>query len=417
MAAARTGGWGRLATAAAGASLILACAAGLGWFAWAGARVAVLRDRAEVAVAEADWGRAESTLARLFWYKPDDLEASRLRVEVSLQRGDPAAAAGALAAVPESSPEAGSARLRRGLILKELFRTREAEDAFRAAIRLLPREPEPRRELIALLGVERRGDQQRRELWGLHDRTGRKVEALRFLAQSVVLIPPGTLAKAVDEGFVLERCLAADPDDPNLRPPLARFYRRRGESDAARRLLEPRLQSHLDDPAARVEWLAGLVDEGQVEAAAPWFERVPGPLGAVADYRRLRGDWLALQDRHADALADFQEARRLDPLDPDTQYRLARCLRTLGRDAEADEAQARHRRTLELAELAAGVSEDGRDASRLVAVGRACRALGREREARGWFVEALRVDPENAEARASLLGKASVRAESGGGGA
>ena len=223
----------------------------------------MLRREVSAAVKVTDWGRAEAALARLTWYRPDDLEAIRLRVGIAEQRGDLAAAARALAAVPDSVPESPSAHVRRGLILKELYRAREAEAAFRAALRLAPRLPEPRRELVALLGIERRADEQEKELWELHDRAGCPIEALRLLAQSTVIIPPGTLAKTSDEGAVLERCLAADPDDSHLRPPLARFYRLRGETDAARRLLESWLRDHPDDPSARVEWLACLARRGR----------------------------------------------------------------------------------------------------------------------------------------------------------
>ena len=36
-----------------------------------------------------------------------------------------------------------------------------------------PRLPEPRRELVALLGIERRAVEQEKELWELHDESGR----------------------------------------------------------------------------------------------------------------------------------------------------------------------------------------------------------------------------------------------------
>ncbi len=74
----------------------------------------MLRREVSAAVRVTDWGRAEAALARLTWYRPDELEAIRLRVEIALHRGDQAAAVQALAAVPDSVPESPSAHVRRG---------------------------------------------------------------------------------------------------------------------------------------------------------------------------------------------------------------------------------------------------------------------------------------------------------------
>jgi tetratricopeptide (TPR) repeat protein len=298
------------------------------------------------------------------------------------------------------------------MILKELYRTREAEAAFRAALRRAPRLPEPRRELIALLGIERRADEQEKELWELHDRARCPIEALRLLAQSTVTIPPGTLAKPSDEGAVLERCLAADPADSHLRPPLARFYRLRGETGSARRLLEPWLRDHPDDPLARVEWLACVLDEGDADAASPWFDSPPSSCRGLADFERRRGDWLSLQGKSDEAIPAYREAVRLAPREPEVRYRLAQALRAAGRVDEANEALAYHRRLQDLAVLAAGVEADHPALDRLNEVGRVCRTLGREREARAWFAHALELDPANAEARAAL-GSAGVHPTGG----
>jgi tetratricopeptide (TPR) repeat protein len=374
----------------------------LGWFGWSMARTGMLRRDVSAAVKVTDWDRAEAALARLAWYRPDDLEAIRMRVGIALHRGDSTAALRALATVPDSAPEAAAAHLRRGLILKELYRAREAEAAFRAALRRAPSWPEPRRELIALLGIERRGEAQVTELWELHDRAGRSIEALRLLAQSTVTIPRGTVAKTSDEGDVLERCLAADPSNPHLRPPLARFYRLRGETDVARRILEPWLRGHPDDPAARVEWLACLVDEGDLDAAADWFSSPPRSCRGSAEFERLRGDWFKLLGRPADAIPCYREATRLAPREPELRYRLAEALRATGLEREAEEALNDHRRLQELAAQAAAVAEDRPAVDRLNEIGRLCRTLGREREARAWFAQALVLDPANAEARRAL---------------
>ncbi|MFO0951931.1 MAG: tetratricopeptide repeat protein [Isosphaeraceae bacterium] len=384
-------------------ALAVTMAAGLAlWRGGASIRAWRLRGEVERAYAAGDWPGAERAVSQLLAFDPSDAELIRLRVELATRRGDARGAAEALAGVPDASPEAASARLQQGLFLKELFLVREAEAAFRAAVRLRPQVPEPRRELANLMGIERRADEQRAELWGLHDRAGRRVEALRLLAQSVVVIPPGALAKSSDEGDVLRRCLEADPGDPHLRPPLARFHRRRGEVDAARRILDPWLTEHPDDVPARLEWLACLVDDGDVAAGGPWFETLRPEWAGLADYRRLRAEWLILQSRHAEALEELTRAEALNPLELDLPYARAQCARVLGKAAVADEALARHARLTELARSAAAVDEEGRDPAPLVSVGRVCESLGRTREARAWYEQALRLAPGHAEARERL---------------
>lgn len=382
----------------------LAVTAGLAWFGFTTARVAWLRAEAAAASSDRDWPRAERALERWAWYRPDDVEAIRLRVEAALQRGDRESAARLLAGVPETDPEAASAYLQRGVLLKQLYRVADAEAAFRATARLAPELPEPRRELVALYGITRRAPEQEKELWALHDRADRPVESLRLLAQSAIVIPPGALDRTTDEGDVLRRCLRADPAEPSVRPALARFHRLRGEPDEAARLLESWLRGHPDDPDARVEWLAGRIDAGDVDRPSSWFEAPPGSLSRRADYRQLRGDWLSQQGRHADALADYREAVRLAPRDLECRYRLALGLRGAGMEAESVKAFAYHHLMRDFASAAAGVTETSPAAAPVLAAARACLALGpdRAREAAGWFTLAARLDPSSAEARAGL---------------
>jgi tetratricopeptide (TPR) repeat protein len=347
---------------------------------------------AERAIVASDWTRAAGLLDLYLWHRPRDSEAIRSRVEIARHLGDGEAALAWLGRVPADAPEAASAQLSRGLLLKELFRAREAEAAYREAIRLAPNTPEPWRELVALLGLQRRGEEQEQALWGFH-RAGAAVEALRLLGQSAVVIPPGTIAKTTDEGAILRRCLEADPDASQVRSALARVHRLRGETSQALALLDPWLDLHPDDPSNRVEWLACRLDEGDVEGTAAWFEPLSTRLRDLADYRRLRGDWLGLQGRHAEALADDRAAVARAPRDPEARYRLARRLRDAGRPEEAEEALAHHRAVQNLAARAAAVNPEAPDPAAVADAWEACRALGatRLREADAWAAIARRL--------------------------
>jgi tetratricopeptide (TPR) repeat protein len=257
---------------------------------------------------------------------------------------------------------------------------------------------EARREWIIILGIERRAREQEAQLWELHDRGGAAIEALRLLAQSTVTIPPGALAKDTDEGSVLRRCLETTPDDPSLPAPLAYFLRNRGRVAEARGLLEPWLRSGRGGPDIRLEDLACLLDEGEIESARPWFDRPSESLQEQGRYWRLRADWLRLQDRSREALESDREAVRRDPRDPESRYRLARALRASGMSREADEAMAYHQGLQRLGLLASQVAETAPDLGRLLEAARLCHELGRDREARGWYAAVLRVASSHAEA-------------------
>lgn len=375
-----------------------------GWLGWDAYRSETLWREARGAADVEAWDRVESALARRAWYRPADPDAIELRVTAALRRGDRQTAIDALKAVPDSSPLAVKAHLMRGRILKEAYRPAEAIDAFRAVLRLDPTQAEAHRELIIIFGIERRAGEQEAQLWELHDRAGATIEALRILAQSIVIIPPGALDKSADEGSVLRRCLETTPDDPSLPAPLASFLRNRGRVAEARAVLEPWLRSGRGGPDIRLEDLACLLDQGEIESARPWLERPSDPIRMQARYWRLRADWLRLQDRSQEALECDREAVRRDPRDPELRYRLARAFQTAGQVREADQALAVHRRLQLLSEVAAGISETAPDPDRLLRAARLCRELDRDREARGWYQALTRIAPSHDEARRFLMG-------------
>jgi tetratricopeptide (TPR) repeat protein len=394
-------GWGRWV----GAAVLLAGLAIVGWLAWGAWRASILWARAEAAVRDRRWNEAETALASLSWYRPRDPEVLRRRVEVNRQRGDLDTAIRVLADVPESDPQIERARMTRGLLLMERFRYREAEAQFRDCLRHAPSpaaEAEARIQLIILTGLKRKYRAFEDELWAYYERCGHPISALRMLARGQAMLPDrATMDRALDEGYLLLRGLEADPGDPGLRPPLARYLIEQNRVVEARALLDSWLETHPDDAAARVEWLA--CRQGDIDGCRPWFESPTGAFESLARYWLLRGEWLLQQRRFAEAAESFGRAVALEPRDPHPRFRRGQALHRAGQAdaAAADLAWLQRSNQLKVL-LLQRIRDDNLDPDLLAQAGQLCLAMDRPREARAWLEEALRRDPDHAEARRVL---------------
>lgn len=395
-------------------ALALVAAVGLvAWIFWSRSRGEALWRTARIAARQGDWARAEGALASLAWYRPGDAEARRLHIQVALKRGDLETAGRLLAQAARAGPGAAEARVGLGRIRLEQYRLAEAEDAYRDCLALDPRNREAWHALVVILGVERRGAEQEAELLAIVERGGAPaLEALRLLAPGTAVIPAEGLSRTSDEGQILERALAANPADPHVRAPLADFYRVRGRVSEARQLLEPWMRTHRDDQSARDAWLACMVDDGDPATELKFRRLTPGDQ-ASGHYFSIRADWLSQAGRHDEALQCLQLALERTPRDPGIIYRMGQALRALGRNAEANGALDLVQKARELSELASRIPDAPSEAAPLVSAGKLCRALGREPEARGWFSEALRIDPNCWDAREALRALAGTSSQSG----
>jgi tetratricopeptide (TPR) repeat protein len=385
------------------AALAVGCGLAYGsWAAWSAWRCSALRARAEDALGHSRWARAEADLARLAWYRPRDPEVIRLRLRAALGRGDREAMIRLLADVPDSDPGAADARLTRSRFLMQAFRLREAEADLRSALRLQPGLLEARMQLITICGILRRADDFDREAWALYENGGHSLEALRLLAQSGPAIPYGMLKSHVDEGLILEGCLAADPADPHVRPALARFYRERGRVEEARRLLEPWLREHPDDRAAADEWLACALEVGDLDPVRAEFEHPSESARGSATYWLLRAEWHHQQGQADRAVECCREAVRLRPQNAEAHFRLGQALRAAGHPDEAAEALGRSEKLADLKAVVGRIPERAPDPALLLRAGTLCAELARKREAHAWLSLAIRHDPRNDEARKAL---------------
>jgi tetratricopeptide (TPR) repeat protein len=193
------------------------------------------------------------------------------------------------------------------------------------------------------------------------------VEAGKRLAE--VLLSQGDVDEALQQ---FQRLHILAPDDPAPQLGAARCQRLLGRTEEAFRML--------DALAAR-----------QPGDAAVWRERG----GAAMDLDRLSA-----------AEESFRKALAADPFDDPTCYKLAACLRRLGRAAEADELQERGRRIEEdVSRLRFLTEEVGRrpsDPAPRCEAGVICMRNGQEREGLRWLLGALQCDPNHAPTHAAL---------------
>lgn len=342
---------------------------------------------------------AENLGNRLAWYRPKDPSLIMRRAEVAGRLKQLNKVTEILGQMPDDTSQSARAALQRGLILRELYRLDPAIESLQKAVLLNPKMVEARRILVGILGVVRRAEEQNQALWDWYHAGTAPVEALRLIAQSVVVIPPGTLAKTFDEGYVLEKCLESEPDSLYVRPPLARFYRNRGEIDKAMNLLKDWLAHDPDDAGARLEWLACLVELGETDEAEKTIIESERLLGNKAEFWLIKGKHRQNTKQWRQALSDLKQAQMLNPHDAETCFQMAQCHRALGELDNAEELITKAQSIRNLAELAAQVDPDQPGIEEMLAVMRHAEGLDRHRESAAWASEILKRDRNHLEAK------------------
>jgi tetratricopeptide (TPR) repeat protein len=183
----------------------------------------VARDRlAAIAFAQGRAQDASSAIAEVLAKNPRDTDALLIRSRLALARSDPAAAIVDLRALVRDQPKSGSIRQLLGQAYWANGEVALAEESFRAAMDLAPKDPSVRIQLAQLLMRTQRAD------------------------AAVAL---------------LEQTVAAVPDNAEARDALAHAYMEKRDYLAARKAAED--LKTLRPQAAEGYYLAGLVAQGQ----------------------------------------------------------------------------------------------------------------------------------------------------------
>lgn len=193
------------------------------------------------------------------------------------------------------------------------------------------------------------------------------VPARKRLAE--YLLAAGALEES---GQMFQQLLERDPGDAALLVGLARCRRTQARFDEARRLLDEVLARDAPPPTALVERARLAQQQGDCPAAEKWFRR---------------------------ALAR-------DAFDDEAWYGLGRCLRELGRLAEAKDCEdrvARIKKDVErLHRLHEQMGKGVKGPEIPCEAGMICLRNGQKAEARRWFRNALQWDPSHEGARQGL---------------
>ena len=325
-----------------------------------------------------------------------------------LDRDDQARAA--LSRVDDDDPARGLALI----LLADLAIRRHdrmaAEAAYRDAINRDPGAVEPRSRLVAMLLIQHRIDEATALLWDLHDLTG---DPRHLLTLTGLELEDRHREQLRDLGGERERLrtelepyLERDPDDPWLRRARGLIGFLQGRPTEALPDLEYAARRLENDPEGRLALVECRLDLGMPEEAE-------ASLGPVPESSADQGRWWLLHGRIKEDLGDldgaidcWRSAIAADPQLRPANYRLGQALSRLGRTEEAEaileNAEAIRERTEALKLAVHSKLEGVDDAESCLSMARLCLESGLEAQARGWFEQAIRLDPMDREGQAGL---------------
>jgi tetratricopeptide (TPR) repeat protein len=292
--------------------------------------------------------KAEAVLRERLRRSKWDSQARIMLARVLAARNNSLGCAQELHQVPFWSPEKAEALLREGQAYAKIDQVRNAELAWLEAIKddplhliALGIHHDACQELLRIYAIEDRWEDAFPVIWKSYDRAPAIDHPVLL---SMRLRPELERVSRAESVPILRRYVLADPEDREALRSLARAEVALGQHADAAHHFQLCLKNWPDDVRAWRDYLAMLLDEGELDSFLTLLERCP--MGADREpetwmYRGVAkeksGDW--------DAAAQmFRKAIELNPSVPKYYYRLSVAELRLG----LDEAAAAHRQRTKL---------------------------------------------------------------------
>ncbi len=381
-------------TLAAGA-LLLVVAGGVGYLALNRRDdPETLAQQARAAFDARKFDQVEALVEKIETLREMTPEDNMLAAQAAMVRKGPDPAIAYLKKIPDSHPMASMAWLQIGQLELRRKRLRFAEEAYRKAIQLDPKQKQAYRELVYIFGYQTR----RKEV----TETFEKLQALGPLTIDDVFLwclMRGVNWEAEENTKALRVYVEADADDRYSRLALAEALRQTTRLDDAESTLAP---LPADDPDARSLRAMIALDKGDPAKAESLIAGSPEGSTSLAI---LRGRLALKKGDGPGAEKAFRSALQISPNLRDAILGLTQALRLAGKPAEAktytELVQKHDRLAVLLNEMS--VPANRKDIRRLKELGTACAEIGRLPEARAWYSLALSVDPLDAESQEALF--------------
>jgi tetratricopeptide (TPR) repeat protein len=356
----------------------------------------------EVALAQRRWAEAEAQLRRWVQAHPDDGRAwLRLGGVLGFQGQDDAAER-AFQRVKVSDGAWAVAQMLIGEGAIKRHDLPAAERAFWAVAEKEPAAVDPRRRLVYLLTLTQRPEEAKTILSELYDLTG----DLRHVATLVGMATPEGDTR--DLARELEVFYKHTPDDPWMGRAWGLMLLRVGRGAEARPHLEAAAAAFENDPAGELALAECQIATADLDAA----EKTLGPGSPAkrpdqeARWWFLRGDLHDARGHTALALASWQHTLAIDPRNRAAHYRVGQALISLGRSEEArphlEQVETLRVQGVQRINALDRFMRGERSAALAEELGVLCRETGLLAEARCWFGESFKLDPNRSEVRSAL---------------
>jgi len=354
------------------------------------ARAMLLRENYEM---------AEGLARQIILNDPSVADAYLIAGEAAVKLGDVDAALAYFQAVPKTAEaQYATSRWSMGnLVLYYQGKLREAEQLFRESLELDPTNVVANERLAFLLGV-----------------TGRRWESLPYLLEPIrqghVSLEPLILLATVDSRSVelpqiIDQSRQTNPDDWVPLIGTARVQVFSSELDAAEKLLREILEHAPEQVEAHALLGTVLVQRDDAQAFQAWRESLPPAASAHPDIWFAQGSWAAQHGELEGAARCYWEAVRLNPNHQKANYRLARALTILGRDADAQPFLQRAEKLEQLLQILTPLyqrRERSPEVGQMQAAAELSESLGRFWEAWAWYNLIVTADPAHELAKKAV---------------